>query len=133
LFYSKYLPIFTAINRKNMNENIDNLGKAMPHNGKLLTDYVLNNRINRAELARKLNKSNTSVYQYAESPSLQMNILWKASLALDHNFVAELGDLLPVAHRSKHETELENKIITLETELEKLKFELSIYKNIVGK
>jgi len=62
-----------------------------------------------------------------------MNILWKASLALNHNFVAELGDLLPVEHRSKHETELENKIITLETELEKLKFELSIYKNIVGK
>lgn len=124
--------------------NTDGTGKTMPHNGKVLTNYVLNNRINRAELARKLNKSNTSVYQYAESPSLQMNILWKASLALNHNFIAELGELLPVEYSTKRETELENKIKAMETELEmktsiyekqieKLNIELSVYKSIVGK
>jgi len=127
-----------------MNKNTDNPRTAMPHNGKLLTDYVLNNRINRAELARMLNKSNTSIYQYAESPSLQMRILWKASLALNHNFVAELGESLPIEHSTKREVELENRIKTLEAELEmktsiyekqidRLNFELSVYKNITGK
>jgi len=130
-----------------MNDNTNNTDvtvKTMPHNGKVLTDYVLTNRINRAELARKMNVSNTSVYQYAESPSLQMNILWKASLALNHNFVAELGELLPVEYSTKRETELENKIKAMETELEmktsiyekqieKLNIELSVYKSIVGK
>jgi len=111
----------------------DTNGKNMPHNGNLLSNYVQKNKINRAELARKMNRSNTSIYQYAESPSLQMNILWNVSLALNHNFVADLGELLPVEHISKREAELENKINTMETELEKLKFELSIYKNIVGK
>jgi len=118
----------------------DSNGSTMPHNGNLLTNYVLNNRINRAELARKMNRSNTSIYQYAESPSLQMSILWKASLILKHNFVAELGALLPVDHVTPKETELmeqirqlEAKVGVLEGMIEKKDVEISVYKSIVGK
>ena len=118
---------------KNNANDINNAEKAMPHNGKLLADYIQNNRINRAELARKLNKSNTSVYQYAESPSLQMNILWKTSLALNYNFLAELGELLPVNYITVREKELQKQVETLQRELEKLNIELGAYKNIVGK
>lgn len=111
-----------------------------PHNGKLLQNYIKKNGVNRAAMARKMNVSNTTVYQYAESSSLQLSVLWKASLALNHNFVAELGELLPVEYNNKHEAELENKIKALEMELEiktsiyekhieKLNMELSVYKN----
>ncbi len=118
----------------------DNEGNKMPHNGNLLTNYLLNNRINRAELARKMNRSNTSIYQYAESPSLQMGILWNASLILKHNFVAELGALLPVDYSTPKETELneqirqlEAKVAALESMIEKKDIEISVYKSIVGK
>ena len=100
-----------------MNTNImsaDETKNNMPHNGKLLTDYLLKNDINRAGLARKMNVSNTSVYQYAGSSSLQMSILWKASIALNHNFVAELGELLPVKHKTGNEIQLEEEIKALE-------------------
>lgn len=107
--------------------------KIMPHNGKTLENYVLSSGINRAELARKMNVSNTSVYQYAESPSLQMSILWKASLALNHNFVAQLGEILPIGYLTKREKELENQVADLQKEMEKLNIELSVYKSIVGK
>jgi hypothetical protein len=113
--------------------NTDSNGKTMPHNGKFLSDYVLKNRINRAELARKMNVSNTSVYQYAESPTLQMGILWKASLALDFNFIAELGELLPVKHVSLREKELQEQVETLKKELEQLNIEIGVYKNIIRK
>lgn len=119
-----------------MNTNImsaDETKNNMPHNGKLLTDYLLKNDINRAGLARKMNVSNTSVYQYAGSPSLQMSILWKASIALNHNFVAELGELLPVKHKSGNEIQLEEKIKALEAQLEKLNLELSVYKDVISK
>lgn len=118
----------------------DITAKTMPHNGKLLANYILDNRINRAALARKLNKSNTSVYQYAESPSLQMHVLWKVSLALNHNFVAELGASLPVEYVTPKELELQNQIKALQEQIEGLKkeiehqqIEIGVYKNIVGK
>ncbi|MCE5332308.1 MAG: hypothetical protein LLF95_09225 [Bacteroidales bacterium] len=104
-----------------------------PHNGKLMHDYIAKYGVNRAELARKMNVSTTSVYQYAGSPSLQLSILWKASLALNHNFLAELGEKLPVDYITNREAEQKQQIDELQKELEKLKFELSIYKNIVGK
>lgn len=119
-----------------MNTNImsaDETKNNMPHNGKFLTDYVLKNDINRAALARKMNVSNTSVYQYAVSPSLQMSILWKASIALNHNFVAELGELLPVEHKTGNEIQLEEEIKALEAQLEKLNLELSVYKDVISK
>jgi len=119
-----------------MNTNImsaDETENNMPHNGKLLTDYLLKNDINRAGLARKMNVSNTSVYQYAGSPSLQMSILWKASIALNHNFVAELGELLPVKHKTGNEIQLEEEIKALEARMEKLNLELSVYKDVISK
>ena len=119
-----------------MNTNImsaDETKNNMPHNGKLLTDYLLKNDINRAGLARKMNVSNTSVYQYAGSPSLQMSILWKASIALNHNFVAELGELLPVKHKTGNGIQLEEEIKALEARIEKLNLELSVYKDVISK
>ena len=119
-----------------MNTNImsaDETKNNMPHNGKFLTDYVLKNGINRALLARRMKVSNTSVYQYAESSSLQMSILWNASIALSHNFVAELGELLPVDYKSGKEIQLEEKIKALEAQLEKLNLELSVYKDVISK
>jgi len=124
----------------NTTNNTDITAKTMPHNGKLLANYIQNNKINRAELARKLNKSNTSVYQYAESPSLQMHVLWKVSLALNHNFVAELGASLPVDYITPKEQELQNQIKALQEqikglqkEIEHQQIEIGVYKSIVGK
>ena len=99
------------MNTNNMSD--DETKNNMPHNGKFLTDYVLKNDINRAALARRMKVSNTSVYQYAESSSLQMSILWNASIALSHNFVAELGELLPVDYKSGKEIQLEEIILSL--------------------
>ena len=118
---------------KNDTINPDSAGKTMPHNGNLLTNYVLNNKINRADLARKMNRSNTSIYQYAESPSLQMGILWKISLILNHNFIAELGEKLPVKYVTAREKELQAQLETLQKELDRLNIELSVYKNIMVK
>ena len=143
MLYLKNIIIFTALNQVNMSNSRDNnyvSAKTMPHNGKLLADFIQNNKINRAELARQLNKANTSVYQYAESPSLQMHVLWKVSLALNHNFVAELGASLPVDYVTPKEQELQDQIEVLQEQIEGLKkenehqqIEIGVYKSIVGK
>jgi transcriptional regulator with XRE-family HTH domain len=106
---------------------------AYPHNGNMLRTYFKAHSVNRAELARRMSVAGSTVMQYFDSQSLQLGILWKISLALKHNFVAELGEKLPVDYTTQRETELKQQIEDLQGELEKTKFELSIYKNIVGK
>jgi len=120
----------------------DSAGRSIthPHNGKLLSDYIFKNKVNRAELARQMDISTTSVYKYAQSYSLQLGILWKASLALKHNFVAELGALLAVDYITPKEEVLQNELKTkqieievLQKQIEHLSIEISVYKSIVGK
>jgi transcriptional regulator with XRE-family HTH domain len=117
-----------------MDENILTLkGKTkdgFQHNGKMLAEYFELNSINKAALSRKMGMTPSTIQKYLESESLQFRILWKISIALKHNFLAELTAQLPSEIvdpiKSAHELQLEQ-------ELEKVKFELSIYKNIVGK
>ena len=104
-----------------------------PHNGQLLTNFILKNRINRVELAPKMNIAPPTIYNYVNSRTLQMKVLWNASLALNHNFVAYLGELLPVEYVTKKEKELQLQVESLQKEIEKLNVELSVYKSIVGK
>ena len=113
---------------------------SFPHNGQLFENYILKHRINKGDLARKMNLSTTSVYKYAQSPTLQLRILWNASLALKHNFIAELGALLPVRFVTPHEEELrielyakQSEIEALQQQIEHLNIEISVYKSIVGK
>jgi len=99
------------------------------HNGRMLADYFEKHSINRSALARQIGVAPTTVLKYLESESLQFRILWKISIALKHNFVEELAAQLPlevVVVKSEEQLEMEK-------ELERLKIELSVYKNIVGK
>lgn len=106
---------------------------AYPHNGKMLDDYFTKHNVNRAELARKLNLTRSTVMQYRNTQSLKFGILWNMSLALKHNFVAELCELLPVEYTTAREIALQEQVDNLQKELDKLNIELSVYKNIVGK
>mgnify|MGYP003616581138 FL=1 len=106
---------------------------AYPHNGEVLKQYFTKHNVNRAELARQLGVSPTTVMRYFDSQSLQLGILWKTSQVLKHNFVAELGEQLMVDYATVREIELENQLAELKKQLEKMEIELSVYKNIVGK
>jgi len=104
-----------------------------PHIGKLLADYFEGISLNRAKLSRQLKLADSSVLRYLERDSMQLKTLWNISIALNHNFIAGLGEKLSVNYVTFRETELQNKVEELQKELEKLNIELSVYKNIVGK
>ncbi|MEI6755144.1 MAG: hypothetical protein WCK78_18530 [Paludibacter sp.] len=100
------------------------------HNGKMLADYFAKHNINRSELGRQLGVAPSTVMKYLESESLQFRILWSISLALNHNFIADLCAKIPI---EIPEPPKDEKLLALEKELEHLNIELSVYKNIVGK
>lgn len=104
-----------------------------PNIGKVLADYLKKHSINRSKLSKQLSVPAPSVARYMEKETLQFKTIWNISIALNHNFIAEMGEKLPIEHITARETALQNQVETLQKELEKLNIELSVYKNIVGK
>ena len=72
-----------------------NSSNVQPHLGNIINEYMVQNRITRAEAARKLGVTPTEVTQYLKRPSLQFHVLWNFCLALKHDFLADLQTQFP--------------------------------------
>lgn len=93
--------------------------------GALLQAYFKKNRIYKSALARKVNRSDSVIAAYQKRPSMQSAIIEELSHAMQHNFFADLADLLPDSY-SKDLSKIikkEAKITALEREIEILKAE----------
>ena len=107
--------------------------KAIPHVGNVLSEIFKTVYLNRAELARQLKQTQSTVFRYFQQESLQFKTLWNVSLVLNRNILAELGEKLPVEYISVREKALQNQVDTLQQELKTVNIELSVYKTITGK
>jgi hypothetical protein len=69
------------------------------HTGKLLTRYIKNNNIFKSALARYLRRSAPTIEYHLRRPTIQVQLLWDISHALQHNFFSDFAAELP-AHFS---------------------------------
>ena len=105
----------------------------LPHMGRMLADHFTTIPFNQTQMARRLKIGDSSLMRYLGRDSFQVRVLWQFSVELNRNFLAELGELLPVAHTTAREKELEAQVATLQKDMEKLNIELGVYKNIMDK
>jgi len=103
-----------------------------PNVGKLVRKAMLEKGMSKAELARRMGISPTSINGYLDHPSLQLGIIWNLGIALQHDFLLEIANSYPAgfalnqnSNIIKELTEKTQKIIDLEKEIE-------IYKNALG-
>ncbi|MDR1679275.1 MAG: hypothetical protein LBR81_05795 [Prevotellaceae bacterium] len=113
---------------------------AMPHNGNLLEKYIAEQRIVKSHLARRMDITPPSMNLYLTRGSLQTVVWWRISRALQHNFLAELGDALDIAYETKAEAKLREEIAGLQEkiklqgkEIDEMKVKISVYESIVNK
>lgn len=66
-----------------------------PHTGSILKTFLGRKRVPKALLAQKLGYNTTCVYAYFKRPTMQVALLWKLSILLDHNFFKDIAALLP--------------------------------------
>ena len=66
-----------------------------PHLGNLIAQYMVKNRITKAEAARKMHVTPTEVGKYLQRPSLQFHVLWNFCMALQHDFLTEIQFSFP--------------------------------------
>lgn len=106
---------------------------ASPHVGKMLAEFLATQPLNITQVARKLKMSQTTLTRSIDKYTLQFKVMWDISVALNRNFIAELGEKLPVDFVTSREKELQEQLQEKQKEIEKLNMELSIYKRIMEK
>ena len=60
------------------------------HIGKLVKNFVKENHINSAELARKIGKTRQNIYDLYKRDDIEVKLLLTISDALNHNFVNDI-------------------------------------------
>jgi hypothetical protein len=83
--------------------------------GKLVRQCMFDRGMNRARLARAMNRNATGMSARIYSSSMQAYLIWELSIALKHNFFADLAHQLDAATEGKLEQQ--------HTELDALKLE----------
>jgi len=67
----------------------------IPSTGLLLSEVVKKRNINKAALARIMERHYNTVDDYFKNGSIQTSILWEISMILKHNFFADIAAQLP--------------------------------------
>jgi hypothetical protein len=100
-----------------------------PHVGRLIEKKVNEKKITYTEVAKRMGVNSTTVKAYFEQPSVQLGILWKIGVALDHNFFGDLVSDFPV--KLNDDVALQQALKEKDDEILDLKKEIAIYKGIL--
>jgi hypothetical protein len=98
------------------------------HIGGIIKSYIDRNKISKAALARKVNRTDNSILQLQKRASLQLGIVLELSHALKHNFFADIAAHLPATYTSDAPVDSSDKekIAQLEQEIMILKAEKAV-------
>lgn len=118
----------------NINKNQqEEMSVTQPHIGKMLAAYLGGFSRSQAQLARQLKMADSTLSRITTKDSIDFNRLWNISLILNHNFIAEVGEKMPVPYTTAREKELHEQLAMQQKEIEKLKIELAVYREILSK
>lgn len=107
------------------NKYLQKASESPIHVGEMLKKYIDSKRIFKSSLARKLNRSDSTILQYQKGKTMQIAILVELTHALKHNFFSDIAALFPPEYSSSEAVdnskdlriaELEQKILILEAE-----------------
>lgn len=94
------------------------------HVGAIIKAYLQEHRIYKSALARKIGKRDEDIARYQKAKSLKTDVLILLCEGLEHNFFADIAQLLPSSYTQKENPEVANllqQIKTLQQEIEILK------------
>ena len=101
-----------------------------PNVGKRIEKIIKEQGKTRSAFAKKMGVALSTFYNSLEA-NVSLWILWKASIAANHNFFAELGDDLAIDYETKREAKQKTEIEALKCENEQLKMKIEMFEAIV--
>ena len=112
------------------NANTEN---KLPHMGTLIKNKIDEQKISYAEVCRRMNITQPTINGYFIQDTLQTRIIWKLSQAIDYNLFTDIIKLLPEELQNSNKTSFQETIRSQQKEIEDLKKEIAIYKEILIK
>ncbi|HOD09924.1 MAG TPA: hypothetical protein PLH25_01530 [Flavobacterium sp.] len=103
----------------------------LPHMGSLIKQRILEKKLTYAEVCRRINVKQPVINGYFQQQTLQTNIIWKISIAIEHNLFADLIQNLPENLRNANDTTFQQTIISQQEQIKDLQKEITIYKEIL--
>lgn len=98
------------------------------HIGKAIGKILKDKRISYAEAARRTGVNQPAFKLYLSRTSLQMGVLWNVSLALEHNFLADVMNDLPTNVQHNTTAQFVTTIAEQAETIKDLQKEIEIYK-----
>lgn len=108
-------------------------GEQYPLIGNFIHYHIVHNKIKKADVSRALGILPTGLNDYFKKESLQFAILWKLSLVLKHNFIAQLGEYLPYRFESIREKALLEQLAEKEAIIQKMEIQLETMREMMKK
>jgi hypothetical protein len=105
----------------------------LPHLGTFIKNKIDEERLSYAEVCRRINIKQPTINGYFVQESLQTKIIWKLCHALQYNLFADIISFLPEHIQNKNTTTTQKIILAQQEEIEDLKKEIAIYKEILSK
>ncbi|MFN0274266.1 MAG: hypothetical protein ACKVPJ_00850 [Chitinophagales bacterium] len=102
-----------------------------PHIGSMLQAYAKQKRTYKGAWARHQQVRRSTVSGYFKKPTMQTATLWDICHVLQYNFFADISALLPPEFAHAPNT-ADEKIALLEKEIEKLKIENNVLREVRG-
>jgi hypothetical protein len=109
------------------------LGEQYPLIGNFIDFHIVQNKIKKADVARALGILPTGLNDYFKRDSLQFAILWKLSLVLKHNFIAQLGEYLPYRFETIREKALKEQLVEKDALILKMEIQLEAFREVIKK
>ncbi|PKB17712.1 transcriptional regulator [Flavobacterium sp. 5] len=119
--------------KSNNREYKKDLGDRYPIIGNFIHYHIYHNKIKKADVARSLKILPRGLNDYFKRDSLQFAILWKLSIALEHNFIAQLGEYLPYRFESIKEKALKNELAEKDAIIQKMEIQIETMKEMMAK
>ena len=109
------------------------LGERYPLVGNFIHYHLIHNKIKKVDVSRSLGILPTGLNEYFKRASLQFAILWKLSMVLKHNFIAELGEYLPYRFETIKEKALKKELAEKEAIIQKMEIQLEAFREMSHK
>jgi transcriptional regulator with XRE-family HTH domain len=110
-----------------------NRGEQYPIVGNFINYHIAQQGMKKSDVARALGINPNGLADYCKRDTLQFAILWKLSLVLKHNFIAQLGEYLPYRFETIREKALKEQLTEKDAQIQKLEIQLETFREMIGK
>lgn len=114
----------------NNNKHSLDRGEHYPPIGNFINYHISQQKKSKTEIAKALGILPKGLGNYCKRDTLQFAVLWKLSLVMKHNFIAQLGEYLPYRFESIREKALKEELVQKEALIQKMEIQLEAYREM---